>query len=157
MANPFTEKELNQLSSELFKKFLGQLLLFCTESQQQFFHTIYSNGVNEDQLNDARKLVYRTLTSNKIKQESLEKEVKELKQQVIDLQAENNQLQYNLDECKNPKESQDYQDICSSNEELELTLNQYKRDSLKLQALMDAGVDAWDGYDDAIAGLDDDD
>ena len=70
--------------------------------------------------------------------------------EVIDLQAENCQLQCNLDECKTPKESQDYQDICSLNEGLEITNNQYKKNSLKLQALENLGVDDWDGYDDAM-------
>jgi len=63
---------------------------------------------------------------------------KELKEQVIDLQAENCQLQCNLDECKTP------------NEGLEITNNQYKKNSLKLQALENLGVDDWDGYDDAM-------
>jgi len=63
---------------------------------------------------------------------------KELKEQVIDLQAENYQLQCNLDECKTP------------NEGLEITNNQYKKNSLKLQALENLGVDDWDGYDDAM-------
>jgi len=36
------------------------------------------------------------------------------------------------------------------NEGLEITNNQYKKNSLKLQALENLGVDDWDGYDDAM-------
>jgi len=144
------DSEVEQFLTGQNRNFLNQLLYLCTKDQQDRFSELYPAITSKEQIKEAQSLVLKTLISNKTKLESLEKEVKELKEQVIDLQAENCQLQCNLDECKTPKESQDYQDICSLNEGLEITNNQYKKNSLKLQALENLGVDDWDGYDDAM-------
>lgn len=55
-----------------------------------------------------------------MKKSKLKSKIIELQRKVIDLQAENYQLECNLDECKLPTQSQDYQDLCGKNEELEI-------------------------------------
>ena len=132
------DSEVEQFLTGQNRNFLNQLLYLCTKDQQDRFSELYPAITSKEQIKEAQSLVLKTLISNKTKLESLEKEVKELKEQVIDLQAENCQLQCNLDECKTP------------NEGLEITNNQYKKNSLKLQALENLGVDDWDGYDDAM-------